>query len=83
MDAIALIHTEDSNSPDGTTTRKMSATNLDIEVHDGDLVLFNGDEEIRVPIGDLVTLEIRPNGRWERLRWWWYDRSARPAGVQA
>lgn len=41
-------------------THRMSAWYLDVEVLAGDLVLINGRGEwLRVPVGALLTLEIR------------------------
>ncbi|MFC5996978.1 hypothetical protein ACFQE5_22460 [Pseudonocardia hispaniensis] len=55
---VALIH---HRGDDGIMrTRRMSAWYLDVEVHAGDLVLTNGrGEQLRVPVGALLTLEIR------------------------
>lgn len=48
-------------SRDGRTrTQQMSGWYLDVEIHDGQLVLTNIYEQIRVPVDELTTLEIRP-----------------------
>ena len=55
---VALVH---FRRADGViATQEISAWFLDIEIHDGELVLINAhDEEFRVPLENLLTLEIR------------------------
>lgn len=55
---VALIH---SQRADGViVTQQMSGWYLDVEIHDGQLVLTNIYEQLRVPVDELMTLEIRP-----------------------
>lgn len=55
---VALIHIDGSDGE--VHTQEISAWFLDMEIHDGQLVFINAnDEECRVPADSLMTLEIR------------------------